>query len=250
MNWLTPQVNLEALRKHYIASGKGGYGKTTEGDNKTPLGVYTITGERKDSTLPDLYGSGALTLDYPNALDRQLGKTGEGIWIHGVPHAQLSRAPRSSEGCVTMSNEHMTTLMSQITPSETLVVLAHGLSYADNTKRSIQQQKFRTLFENFQTSLSKGNQVDKAALFEKNKHHHARSHLQTLSGEIGKIDSKDITIIMNPGMGPNHPVGERRTVMMQGYFGNENERQITLYWREQADGNWRIVTETLIAPKT
>ena len=115
------------IRQHYIGSGKAGFGKEVEGDNKTPLGVYTITGKRHDSTLPDLYGSGALTLNYPNALDRYLGRTGYGIWIHGVPHAQRSRAPRSSEGCVTMSNDHLLSLMQQIEPAESLVVLTLSL---------------------------------------------------------------------------------------------------------------------------
>ena len=117
------------IERHYAASGSGGFGKRVEGDLKTPLGVYRITAYRPDARLPTLYGSGALTLDYPNALDRRLGRTGSGIWLHGVPHASGSRAPRSSEGCVTMPNDRLDALVARLDRSRTLVVLTDSVDW-------------------------------------------------------------------------------------------------------------------------
>ena len=117
------------IERHYAASGSGGYGKRVEGDLRTPLGVYRITGFRPDARLPALYGSGALTLDYPNALDRELGRTGSGIWLHGVPPDRGSRAPRSSEGCVTMSNDRLDALVARLDRARTLVVLADRVDW-------------------------------------------------------------------------------------------------------------------------
>lgn len=125
----------ELLERHYAGGGSGGAGKRVEGDLKTPLGVYRITGFRPDGGLPPLYGSGALTLDYPNALDRRLGRTGGGIWLHGVPPDAGSRAPRSSEGCVTMSNAHLDALVARLDRSRTLVVIEDRVRWSDERGR-------------------------------------------------------------------------------------------------------------------
>ena len=88
----------------YASIGRGGTAKRREGDDKTPLGVYFITMWIGDRFLPELYGSGALGLNYPNEWDEQRRRDGYGIWIHGVPRALKSRAPRWSRGCLTVSN--------------------------------------------------------------------------------------------------------------------------------------------------
>lgn len=133
------------VQRHYISSGSAGFGKRLEGDLRTPLGVYRIRGYRSDSTLPELYGDGALTLDYPNALDRALGRTGSGIWLHGVPRSTHSRAPWSSEGCVTMSNDHLTDLMARVDRANTLVVLTDEVEWLDTSERNELRQRWREL---------------------------------------------------------------------------------------------------------
>lgn len=88
----------------YITLGQAGVGKQREGDKKTPIGIYHINGWIDGKTLPDLYGTGALTLNYPNAWDKSLGRTGSGIWLHGTPRNTLTRGPLSSRGCVVLTN--------------------------------------------------------------------------------------------------------------------------------------------------
>lgn len=88
------------LANYYISVGKAGVGKTVEGDQRTPLGVYFITSNLDPKSLKDLYGSGALPVNYPNVLDLRRGKTGSGIWLHGTPSSQFTRAPQATDGCV------------------------------------------------------------------------------------------------------------------------------------------------------
>lgn len=114
---------------HYISIGLGGSGKLREGDLRTPVGIYDIDGFKTDQGLPRLYGSGAFTLDFPNELDRQRGITGSGIWLHGMPHDQLSRPPQDSEGCVVMRNDLITHLRDRINTSTTPVILAQELNW-------------------------------------------------------------------------------------------------------------------------
>lgn len=122
------------VTRHYVSSGSAGFGKRAEGDLKTPLGVYRIDGYRAGSSLPDLYGDGALTLDYPNALDRSLGRTGSGIWLHGVPQRTRSRAPWSSEGCVTMSNDHLMALIQSLDRDHSVVILTDRVHWITPTE--------------------------------------------------------------------------------------------------------------------
>lgn len=107
---------------YYVSIGKAGSDKLVTGDQKTPLGVYRITSMIPGSKLIDFYGKGALTLDYPNAWDQQRGRTGYGIWLHGVPSNAYSRAPKSSNGCVVLSNPDMASLLEKIEPGTQVVI--------------------------------------------------------------------------------------------------------------------------------
>ena len=88
----------------YASIGRGGTAKRREGDDKTPLGVYFVTMWVGDRHLPELYGAGALGLNYPNEWDERRRRNGYGIWIHGEPRGLGSRAPRWTRGCLTVSN--------------------------------------------------------------------------------------------------------------------------------------------------
>lgn len=110
---------------YYVTMGKKGSGKQKEGDQRTPIGVYHMVDLLPGSTLPDLYGVGALPLNYPNLWDKAHGKTGSGIWLHGVPSDTYTRAPRASRGCVVLNNAAMERLLADYQlPYSTPVVIA------------------------------------------------------------------------------------------------------------------------------
>ncbi|MFK8078094.1 MAG: murein L,D-transpeptidase family protein [Granulosicoccus sp.] len=236
------------IRQHYMGSGKAGFGKEIEGDNKTPLGVYTITGKRHDSTLPDLYGSGALTLNYPNALDRFLGRTGYGIWIHGVPHAQRSRAPRSSEGCVTMSNDHLLSLMQQIEPSKSLVVLTNNLSYISEESRHSQKHEFRTLFTKYQNALLSKQPLEIANLYDNSSNIVRAPNTESYKQYIQNVSPSDLSIILNPSLNSHDAAEDAPFLVMRGRYGAHNELPFALYWKRSNEGEWRIATELRQGP--
>src|SRR5881396_2111821 len=88
----------------YVTLGKNGVEKTREGDQKTPIGVYHVTGNLPRSKLTDFYGAGAFPINYPYEWDRRRGRNGHGIWLHGVPADLYSRPPRASDGCLVFAN--------------------------------------------------------------------------------------------------------------------------------------------------
>ena len=110
---------------YYVTMGRKGAGKQKEGDLRTPIGVYHLVDLLPGKTLPDLYGVGALPLNYPNHWDKAHGKTGSGIWLHGVPSNTYTRAPKASRGCVVLNNSAMERLLADYRlPFSTPVVIA------------------------------------------------------------------------------------------------------------------------------
>jgi murein L,D-transpeptidase YafK len=121
---------------YYVTIGKNGTDKTKEGDKKTPLGVYYITGVMSREKLAaaygrqsELYGVGALPLSYPNEWDRRQGRDGNGIWLHGVPFDTYSRPPRASDGCVALTNEDFEIVAKYAKAGITPVIIAQGIDW-------------------------------------------------------------------------------------------------------------------------
>ncbi len=120
---------LKLVADYYISVGKSGIEKTVEGDLRTPLGVYFITSNLDRKSLKDFYGSGALPINYPNVLDSKRGKTGSGIWLHGTPPNQFSRAPQASDGCVVLANPDLERIIRTVEVRTTPVVISQKLDW-------------------------------------------------------------------------------------------------------------------------
>ena len=139
-------AGLRLVSDYYISVGKAGTAKTTEGDQRTPLGVYYITSNLDRKSLKDFYGSGALPINYPNILDAKRGKTGRGIWLHGTPPNQFSRAPQATDGCVVLANPDLDHLIRTVEIQSTPVVIATQL-------RWVAPQSIRTEGDPFKDTL-------------------------------------------------------------------------------------------------
>ncbi len=122
------------VKDFYISTGQNTGNKVTEGDLKTPEGVYFITSWIPDGELPEKYGVGAFPTDYPNVLDRKLGKTGDGIWLHGTDRIYYSRPPLDSEGCVVLANPDLKKIQQLITPGKTPIVIADKIKWVSVTE--------------------------------------------------------------------------------------------------------------------
>ena len=102
------------IADYYASVGKAGIGKRKRGDNKSPIGIYSIERWRTDDALDELYGAGAYELSYPNNWDKRQGRTGSGIWIHGTPRVFNSRPPEASRGCVVINNDVLKSIRKKI----------------------------------------------------------------------------------------------------------------------------------------
>lgn len=150
------ETGLKLLADYYISVGKSGIEKSLEGDLRTPLGVYFVTGNLNPKSLKDFYGSGALPINYPNQLDVKRGKTGSGIWLHGTPPSQFSRAPLSTDGCVVLANPDLERIIKTVEIRTTPVVIAQNLKWLAPQSVAAEGKSFEDALSAWHTAKSSG----------------------------------------------------------------------------------------------
>ena len=190
----------------YASIGRGGSAKRREGDMKTPLGVYFVTMWVAGRFLSDLYGAGALGLNYPNDWDRSRERDGFGIWIHGEPSGIKSRPPRWSQGCLIVANPAIETLVSAIEERSIPVIIGERLRWLAPREHERHRVAWRTRI----ASLNGGSE--------------AHSGLGIYGYPAGAGDAS--TMVLTESRDEPGPGG----VWWR-------------YWREHGDGAWRIAHE-------
>ncbi|MEE8321233.1 MAG: L,D-transpeptidase family protein [Gammaproteobacteria bacterium] len=236
------------IKDFYVTIGKNGTGKYSEGDQKTPVGVYFVTGFIDPKELPDMYGDGAFPINYPNVWDKRYGRTGYGIWLHGTPSGTYSRPPRDSDGCVILSNQDLNTISPFIDKGQTPVILADSIEWiaVDEWKR--QRSQYITFIEQWRKDWESRD----ADLYLR---HYSREYSGLGKDYKGWVQYKrrvnpsknfiqvninDPSMFLSPGK-------ERILVVTfdQDYKSNNFSRQFKKrqYWRREEDGKWRIIYE-------
>ncbi len=150
-------AGLNLVADYYISVGKAGTAKTAEGDQRTPLGVYYITSNLDPKSLKDFYGSGALPINYPNMLDSKRGKTGGGIWLHGTPPNQFSRAPQATDGCVVLANPDLQHIIRTVEVRTTPVVIATQLNWVAPQNARAESKPFEDALLGWRNAKTSGN---------------------------------------------------------------------------------------------
>jgi len=136
---------------YYVTLGKNGMEKTRQGDQKTPVGVYYVTGNLPRSKLTDFYGAGAYPINYPNEWDRRLGRNGFGIWLHGVPSDVYSRPPRASDGCIVLANPDLESIGHYVQVGLTPVIIADEIEWSDAASVEAERTSLAAAVESWRT---------------------------------------------------------------------------------------------------
>jgi len=238
---------LQYVADYYIASGKNGTDKAKNGDRKTPLGVYHVTGNLPRNKLSALYGGGAFPISYPNELDRRQGRNGNGIWLHGTPSDTYSRPPRSSDGCVVLTNEDLARIDKNLRVGVTPVIIAEGIDWVtpesleglrgnllksvENWRRDWESLDTETYLKHYAPGFSSGSQ-DLAAWSQQKRH--------VNSGKTWiKLKIENISAFLYPGRDDLAVV-----TFDQDYASSNLTNQMTKrhYWINEK-GSWRILYE-------
>lgn len=235
------------LKSIKMSIGKEGYGKSTEGDKRTPIGVYRITSFLNKEQLTDFYGDGAYPLDYPNANDKLHARTGHGIWLHGLPQGVDSRPARDSDGCVVIDNPTLNALAPYITTGDTYMVIDEELQWQDvNTAtreaEPIEDHFYRWLqaWKNIDNDIYLDYYAEDFNNLEKDKAAW-ESYKRRIHRHKKFIDVKisNLSVFDYPG--------EENLISVRYYQAYKSSNYRWNGWKEQlwknVDGDWKIVYE-------
>jgi murein L,D-transpeptidase YafK len=234
--------------RRYMSIGQNGAGKKREWDRKTPLGVYFITERLDTSKLHDKYGVAAFPLDYPNAWDRQMQRTGNGIWLHGVDHRNPDRPPLDTDGCLALPNDEILQLADVMRPLVTPVVVAREISWATPEELRATRLEFRLALDIWRESLAAGDLRTYLELYAEDFRYRDMDRNAWASYRLGVFEARrltgatldDITLLADPEE-PNLYLSRFTQVL------STDAGQVTttkrLYWRRGAGNRWEIVAE-------
>ncbi len=239
---------LTRVTDQYVSSGKNGARKLREGDQRTPVGVYFVTGRISPATLPDFYGSGALPINYPNEWDMRLGRTGYGIWIHGVPTDTYSRAPQASDGCIAVANNDLESLFGMVPDTNAPVIITDGVRWVEPEAIQSRRKDVEAMLESWRRDWE-------SMSFERYSRHYSRSFVSDGLGRVAWLQKKRrinaaksyIKVNFSNLSAFAYP-GEQNLVVLtfdQNYrssnFNDKTKKR--QYWRQESDGRWRIIFE-------
>jgi len=232
---------------YYVTLGKNGMVKTREGDQRTPIGVYHVTANLPRSKLTDFYGAGAFPINYPNEWDKRQGRSGHGIWLHGVPAALYSRPPRASDGCIVLANPDLLSVSHQLQIGLTPVIIADEIEWTDAGALAAERaalgaeiEQWRTDWESRDTErylahyshdFKAPNQNYASWAAHKRKVNAGKSFIQVKLGELSMLRyprERDVVVV----------------TFEQDYRSNglSNVMKKRQYWAKEA-GRWKILYE-------
>ena len=190
-------AGMKLIADYYISVGKLGIEKVIEGDQRTPVGVYFITNNLDPKSLKDFYGAGALPINYPNPLDMKRGKTGSGIWLHGTPSEQFSRAPRATDGCVVMANSDLWRIMNTVGIRTTPVVIADKLQWVPPQSTMAEGSQFSDTLQAWRKAKAKADMSTLMGFYAPDFSSYGKNLAQwakVLTDDVSKLKGRDFNL--------------------------------------------------------
>ena len=126
----------QLVKSFQMATGKKAGDKVFQGDFRTPEGVYSFTQFIPNAELierygkeGEIYGVGSFVMNYPNPIDKRVGKTGGGIWLHSTNDETRIDKGLDSRGCLVTANQDLKDISTFIELNRTSVVVVHDVEY-------------------------------------------------------------------------------------------------------------------------
>jgi murein L,D-transpeptidase YafK len=235
---------------YYMTIGLKGIGKQVEGDQRTPVGVYSVTHFIDDQELPDLYGSGAYPVDYPNVFDKGLKRTGYGIWLHGTPSDQYSRVPYASDGCFVISNRDFKDLVQYIeADAGTPVVLSAAVEWVSKQQVAASRDSFMRAFQDWEKAWESLDVERYQQLYDADKFGFSSDTFPNwLAGKQRVMQAAEFIHVQASITGLYSYPGEKDTVLVKyaQEFESDTYKDTSykqMYWQRDKAGEWRIIYE-------
>jgi murein L,D-transpeptidase YafK len=243
----------ELVRSYQIATGKKAGDKESEGDFRTPEGIYNFIDFLTNKQLvaqsgPQglIYGAGAFVTDYPNPVDKILKKTGSGIWLHSTNDETRIEKGLDSRGCVVTANNELIDISKYLELNKTPIVIVQDLLYLNEKTFNTQKDELNKLLGNWVVAWRNKDIESYSSYYHplefsdsKGKFHAYKAYKKAVFSNPGqpKIELDRISILKSK----NYAV-ITFTQSYQSKTINDTVRKI-LYLRQYEKYNWKIVSE-------
>ncbi len=239
---------------YYISVGKLGIEKVVEGDLRTPLGIYFITNTLPSKTLKDLYGAGALPINYPNPYDMRLGKTGSGIWLHGVPRNQFARAPKATDGCIALSNPDLERILATVQIRTTPVVIAQSLQWVSAAQSNPEWRSFEETWSKWRAAKANGDLTRTLAFYTSDFNNYGKTltdwtkvlQAEMLQTKGLSVEAKDVSILYWADKAQVQTMVVTFSEVVAGRSTGTTKRQYWLRSPGATQNEWKIFFEGVI----
>lgn len=236
-------------REDYMSIGLAGVGKESLGDRRTPIGVYFVTEQLDTTRLHEKYGATAFPLDYPNAWDRSLGRTGYGIWVHGVDPDGGARPRRDTDGCIALPNSVLRELEQAFLPNITPVLIATELEWSEPAVLAERRNALENAVASWGESLQRGDMYTWLELYDETFEHRGMDKaawsafsIETVGRrEIKAVTISDLMLLGDPGEAGLYFSRFRLEISEKGERNVLSMRR--MHWRRSESGTFRIIAE-------
>ncbi|MDH3953782.1 MAG: L,D-transpeptidase family protein [Gammaproteobacteria bacterium] len=241
--------SVKKVRQDYMSIGEGGVGKRAAGDQRTPLGVYFVIEQLDTTRLHEKYGAMAFPLDYPNVWDRRHGRTGDGIWIHGVDRRGGVRPPLDTDGCIALPNDRLSSLVQWFEPNVTPVLIAEDMAWSEADAVAEVRGSLEQAIARWARGLEQGDMYTYLEAYDDsfrhwgmNKDEWSAFSMETVGHRpISRVEVSDLLLLGDP-VEPGLYLSRFRLKIEE----EEARSVITvrrIYWRRSESGAFRIVAE-------
>jgi L,D-peptidoglycan transpeptidase YkuD (ErfK/YbiS/YcfS/YnhG family) len=232
----------------HMSIGENGDGKQRNGDLRTPLGIYFVTEQLNTEKMHEKYGTTAFVLDYPNALDHRLQRTGDGIWVHGVDRRGGKRPVRDTDGCIALPNEALAMLESQFLPNVTPVVIARKVRWVAPGQVGELRSELEDAVSLWADSQQNGDMHTYLSLYDEDFRHWGMNkaewvtfHAETYASRaLQKVAISDLLLLGDPAQDGIY-LSRFRLGVSEGSSTVEVTKR--LYWRRADSGALKLIAE-------
>jgi len=248
---------LTRTEDEYVVTGSKVGDKTSEGDGRTPNGIYRFVKKLQGSALEAKYGPVAFPIDYPNELDQLHHKNGHGIWLHGYPVDVQRRPPQDTRGCFSLPNPRLMAMAEHIELGKSWVIIGRNFKFGQDEQQLQLQQSVRTAIEAWREDWMK---LDTDAYLS---HYHPafRSGKRDLAAwksykkrvnagkTFIKVDFENLSLIHDPNAWPEGEVvvAEFDQNYSSSNFSDHGRKRMYLARSSEQDA-WQILLEETVQP--
>lgn len=244
---------IKLLKKYPMATGLVPGDKKVQGDRKTPEGIYLTTEFLSAQDLlkrygdyGKMYGSGAFTLDYPNAYDLIQGKTGSGIWLHSTDDETRISKRLDSKGCVVVNDKNLAEISKFVELGNTTFIITNEITYLSQESWERNKTELTGFIESWKTAWNKSDFENYIKHYSPKFFDNSRGNLSEFTAYKRNIFKADLEPVVNLDHISIFALGKYAVAIMRQDYKSKTINDIgkkVLYLVQNSRYEWKIVRE-------